>query len=112
MGRIRDAWHALTQRERDPYLRWSDIPRIQVQLAEQEEALASLFDKLNTVMARWRKREQRERETEQVPPDLAGKAGLRRRAAQLRFPDLAIRFETPHNGHGHDVGSDQSRESD
>lgn len=112
MGRIRDAWVALTQPRRDPYVRWSEIPRVKLILAEQEEALASLYDKLNTAMARWRKREQRERQTEQVPPELAGKAGLRRRAAQLRFPDLAARFETPPNGNGHDVSSDQAGESE
>lgn len=43
---------------------WSQIDRVRLTLADQEEALASLFDKLNTVMARWRKREQREREAE------------------------------------------------
>lgn len=96
MGRFRDAWRTLVQSRRDPYLRRSDIPDLLLQLAEQEEALASLYDKLNTVLSRWRKREQRERQQEpQEPPQLSllqptgRKALLRRRAAQLRgLPQL------------------------
>jgi hypothetical protein len=113
MGRIRDALTALFSSKRDPYVRWSEIPRIKLILAEQDEALASLYDKLNTAMARWRKREQRERAaTEQAPPAGSSKAALRHRAAQLRFPDLATRFDLPPNGNGHDVSSDQAGESE
>ena len=60
---------------------------MKITLAEQEEALSSLFDKLNTVLARWRKREQRaERKADQQesPAVSSRKAGLYRRAAELR----------------------------
>lgn len=111
MGRIRDAWLALTQSKRDPYVRWSEIPRIKLILAEQDEALASLYDKLNTAMARWRKREQRERAaTEQAPPAASSKAALRRRAASSRFPGLDLGLFESQERNGHDEHGDQAGE--
>lgn len=68
-------------------VKWGEVERVKITLAEQEEALGSLFDKLNTVLARWRKREERERQSQ---PDVRSatssnrKAALRRRAAELR----------------------------
>ena len=66
---------------------WGQIERVKTTLAEQEEALAGLFDRLNMILARWRKREQRERDSspDRIPAAPADrKAALRRRAADLR----------------------------
>ena len=68
-------------------VRWSQVERVKITLAEQEEALSSLFDKLNTVLARWRKREQRaqDREPSSSRQGPTGrKLELYRKAADLR----------------------------
>ena len=77
-------------------VRWGQVERVKLTLAEQEEALSSLFDKLNTVLARWRKREQREkkRQDDDGPASPAEyKLELYRRAA----PHL-LRNSRPSNG--------------
>ena len=87
-------------------VRWSQIERVKITLAEQEEALSSLFDKLNTVLARWRKREQRAEQRQQESP-AAGpntrKRELYRRAAELRGLPQPSQLEMIHE-HGDQDG--------
>lgn len=85
MGRIGNAWKALRGAQLaddERYVRRDEVPALTAQLADMELAIGSTLDKLNTMAARFRKREQRASEpdaTHAPVPDTSGdpKAALR-----------------------------------
>ncbi len=84
--------HCAADRPPIPFVRRSEVGGLILQVAEAEQALASLYEKYNTMAARFRKREQRAAERaahepaqlELVPQGSDRKAHLRHRAAMLR----------------------------
>lgn len=103
MGRFLNAVRTLFEPADDPYVRRSEVTRLTAEVAEAETALGSLFDKYNTLAARFRKREQR---AEDNAPDVLT-LEHRRRLVNRGF--LAARgISVPETGARADVNGDQS----